>query len=178
MKACDVRRRLTPPAAPKDEAYNRVHAKCLTEISRLGDSTLAVVGLLHLGAEKTASREFQAIVLHLRALADRDLDSIDFFWPQVGKRCVWRRGGSSLESARRLAEPRREGKGGGGGKEARCVAVGFKGLRRFVIHVSLSLLYSRVSPWIVSYGMRGERRGGEPLVPRSVSSIVFFFFFF
>lgn len=70
-------------AASQDEAYNRVHAGCLTASARLGDSTLAVVGLLHRGAAAAPWQEFRAVVLHLRALAERDLDSIDFFWPQV-----------------------------------------------------------------------------------------------
>ncbi|CAM9288204.1 unnamed protein product, partial [Hapterophycus canaliculatus] len=67
----------------KDEAYNRVHAGCRAASSRLGDSTLAVVGLLHKGAAAAPSVEFRAVVLHLRKLAEKDLDSIDFFWPQV-----------------------------------------------------------------------------------------------
>ncbi|CAM9289491.1 unnamed protein product [Ectocarpus sp. 4 AP-2014] len=67
----------------KDEAYNRVHAGCLAASARLGDSTLAVVGLLHRGAAAAPWREFRAVVLHLRMLAEKDLDSIDFFWPQV-----------------------------------------------------------------------------------------------
>ncbi|CAN0072932.1 unnamed protein product, partial [Ectocarpus fasciculatus] len=66
-----------------DEAYNRVHAGCLAASARLGDSTLAVVGLLHRGAAAAPSKEFRAVVLHLRMLAEKDLDSIDFFWPQV-----------------------------------------------------------------------------------------------
>ncbi|CAN0461463.1 unnamed protein product, partial [Ectocarpus sp. 12 AP-2014] len=67
----------------KDEAYNRVHAGCLAASARLGDSTLAVVGLLHRGAAAAPWKEFRAVVLHLRMLAEKDLDSIDFFWPQV-----------------------------------------------------------------------------------------------
>lgn len=69
--------------AKQDEAYNRVHAGCLAASSRLGDSTLAVVGLLHRGAAAAPAGEFRAVVLHLRVLAAKDLDSIDFFWPQV-----------------------------------------------------------------------------------------------
>lgn len=67
----------------QDEAYNRVHAGCLSASTRLGDSTLAVVGLLHRGAAAAPADEFRAVVLHLRMLAEQDLDSIDFFWPQV-----------------------------------------------------------------------------------------------
>lgn len=67
----------------QDEAYNRVHAGCLAASARLGDSTLAVVGLLHRGAAAAPAGEFRAVVLHLRMLAEKDLDSIDFFWPQV-----------------------------------------------------------------------------------------------
>lgn len=67
----------------QDEAYNRVHAGCLAASARLGDSTLAVVGLLHRGAAAAPAAEFRAVVLHLRMLSEKDLDSIDFFWPQV-----------------------------------------------------------------------------------------------
>ena len=67
----------------QDEAYNRVHAGCLSASTRLGDSTLAVVCLLHRGAASAPADEFRAVVMHLRMLAERDLDSIDFFWPQV-----------------------------------------------------------------------------------------------
>lgn len=70
----------------QDEAYNRVHAGCRAASTRLGDSTLAVVGLLHRGAAAAPSVEFRAVVLHLRKLAEKDLDSIDFFWPQVRER--------------------------------------------------------------------------------------------
>ncbi|CAN0283903.1 unnamed protein product, partial [Laminaria digitata] len=67
----------------QDEAYNRVHAGCLAASTRLGDSTLAVVSLLHRGATAAPSDDFRAVVMHLRMLAEKDLDSIDFFWPQV-----------------------------------------------------------------------------------------------
>ncbi|CAM9920031.1 unnamed protein product, partial [Choristocarpus tenellus] len=67
----------------QDEASNSVHQSWQSGAIRLSDSTMAAVGLLQRGASLASSVEFRAIVKRLHELAQKELDSIDFYWPQA-----------------------------------------------------------------------------------------------
>jgi hypothetical protein len=68
-----------------DEAVNSVRMERMAMIERLGDDTLGLIKLLHDSAqsERFNLLEFMRIVQDLHELAEADLDSIDFYWPQL-----------------------------------------------------------------------------------------------
>ncbi|CAM9538891.1 unnamed protein product, partial [Phaeothamnion confervicola] len=69
----------------RDEAANRVHALRMGALGSVGDDMLGLIKLLHDSAqsEQFNAHDFYFIVQALHDLAAKDLDLIDFFWPQV-----------------------------------------------------------------------------------------------